>query len=538
MKETTKKGRKGRLFAFFRKALPVFAAALVMLCINPRTVYAADIYASGDNWELDTDGHLTISNQEGMEEWAPFGEAMTYRIFVKSVTIEQGVTSIPDNAFEHHHDLTSVTIPDGVTSIGNNVFADCPGLTSITIPDGVTSIGDGAFEDCRNLTSIMIPDSVTSIGDKAFNWCESLQSITMPDRVTNIGSYAFSNCSNLQSITVPASVTSIGDYAFSGCMSLKSSITIPDGVTSIGDDAFSSCISLPSVKILDGVTIIGTAAFSGCSSLRSITIPASVTEIGDSVFSYCTSLEEVTILGTSPPRFTNYNGQFAFEGTAFVTRNEKGIRVPMKALNNYMTEYAGWQNWREYIYGYNAPLNFDPTAEDYADTDIDVLGFTEDATVYSVDVEWGAMTFQYENTTWDATEHKTVAGAGWKVYDSVKNEALDTRTDAINRIQVTNHSNAGIWTTLAYAGAGDYADTSGSFEKKADDADTDYNETGEYLFLATADNAAEVNEAGIPTMGTVYFMPSGIKEEYKKSDGIKKWSQLGTITVGVLTEKP
>ncbi len=535
MKKTAK---KGRLFVFFRKVLPVFAATLVMLCINPRTAYAADIYASGDDWELDTDGHLTISNQEGMEEWAPIGEAMTYRIFVKSVTIEQGVTSIPNSAFRSHYELTSVTIPDGVTSIGSFAFYGCDSLRSITIPDGVTSIGDHAFDRCSSLTSITIPDSVTSIGDFAFEFCESLQNITIPDGVTSIGDSAFSSCSNLQSITVPASVTSIGDHAFFGCMSLKSSITIPDGVTSIGDHAFSSCISLPSVKILDGVTIIGTAAFQGCSSLRSITIPASVTEIGDSVFCDCTSLEEVTILGTSPPRFTNYNGQFAFEDTAFVTRNEKGIRVPMKALNNYMTEYAGWQNWREYIYGYNAPLNFDPTAEDYADTDIDVLGFTEDATVYSVDVEWGAMTFQYENTTWDAIEHKTVAGAGWKVYDSVKNEALDTRTDAINRIQVMNHSNAGIWATLAYAGADDYADTSGSFEKKADDTDTDYDETGEYLFLATADNAAEVSEAGIPTVGTVYFMPSGIKEEYKKSDGIEKWSQLGTITVGVLTKKP
>ena len=469
MKETAKKGRKGRLFAFFRKALPVFAAALVMLCINPRTVYAADIYASGDNWELDTDGHLTISNQEGMEEWAPFGEAMTYRIFIRSVTIEQGVTSIPDNAFLSHYNLTSVTIPDGVTSIGDEAFYGCKVLTSITIPDGVTNIGE---------------------------------------------------------------------YMFNNCESLQSGITIPDGVTSIGGCAFSGCKSLPSVTIPDGVTSIGGSAFSGCESLQSITIPASVTEIHDTVFFECFSLEEVTMLGTSPPKFFMNHGENAFTKTAFVTRNEKGIRVPMKALNNYMTDYSGWENWKEYIYGYNAPLNSDPTAEDYADTDIDVLGFTEDATVYSVDVEWGAMTFQYENTTWDATEHKTVAGAGWKVYDSVKNEALDTRTDAINRIQVMNHSNAGIWATLAYAGAGDYADTSGSFEKKADDADTDYNETGEYLFLATADNAAEVNEAGIPTMGTVYFMPSGIKEEYKKSDGIKKWSQLGTITVGVLTEKP
>ena len=47
-------------------------------------------------------------------------------------------------------------------------------------------------------------------------------------------------------------------------------------------------------------------------------------------------------------------------------------------------------------------MEIDLTDEDYCDTEIDVLGFTEDATVYSVDVEWGAMTFQYENATWDA----------------------------------------------------------------------------------------------------------------------------------------
>ena len=181
--------------------------------------------------------------------------------------------------------------------------------------------------------------------------------------------------------------------------------------------------------------------------------------------------------------------------------------------------------------------DYKPAKEAYADVEIPVWGFTEDATVYSVDVEWGAMTFQYENTTWDATEHKTVAGAGWKVYDSEKDEALETRTDAINRIQVTNHSNAGVWAALAYAGADDYADTSGGFEKETDDTVTDYDETGEYLFLDTADNAMADGEAGTPTTGTVYFMPSGIKEDYK-TDGITKWSQLGTITVGILTEEP
>lgn len=151
-----------------------------------------------------------------------------------------------------------------------------------------------------------------------------------------------------------------------------------------------------------------------------------------------------------------------------------------------------------------------------------------------MDVEWGAMTFQYEASTWDATAHKTVEGAGWKVYDSEKNKVLDTKTDAINRIQVTNHSNAGVRAVLAYAGEAGYEDTHGSFAKAAGDSTTSF--SGSAIRLATADNAKVAGTAGTPTVGTVYFMPDGIKEDLKKSDGITKWTQLGTITVSIETE--
>ncbi len=60
----------------------------------------------------------------------------------------------------------------------------------------------------------------------------------------------------------------------------------------------------------------------------------------------------------------------------------------------------------------------------------------------------------------------------------------------------------------------------------------------EYLTLSTADNSGDASVAGTPTTGTVFFMPSGIKEEYKKADGITKWSQIGTITIGIETEQP
>ncbi len=191
-------------------------------------------------------------------------------------------------------------------------------------------------------------------------------------------------------------------------------------------------------------------------------------------------------------------------------------------------------------------LGLDPTEESYTDVTIDVQGFTEDMTVYSVDMEWGAMTFQYENTIWDATAHKSIAGAGWKVYDSENSKALDTTQDAINQIKVTNHSNAGVYATLHYAGtktdAVDYTDTTGGFTKSAEDTDTQLTEkegdVPEYLTLSTADNSGDASVAGTPTTGTVFFMPSGIKEEYKKADGITKWSQIGTITIGIETEQP
>lgn len=213
-------------------------------------------------------------------------------------------------------------------------------------------------------------------------------------------------------------------------------------------------------------------------------------------------------------------------------------------------DYFGWAVYRSEDAKHKltgiSEWGIDPTDKDYSDTEIDVLGFTEDATVYSVDVEWGAMTFQYENTTWDATAHKTIAGAEWKVYDSENSKALDTTQDAINQIKVTNHSNAEVYATLNYAAVKtdtvDYSDTTGAFTKDTEDTDTQLTakagDVPDYLTLGTADNSGSADVAGTPTTGTVFFMPSGIKEEYKTSNGITKWSQIGTITVGIKTEQP
>ena len=239
---------------------------------------------------------MTISGKGAMANYSSAIDIPwnPYRDYVKTVVIEDGVTSIGDYAFRGCTSLASITISDSVTSIGSSAFYVCTSLASITIPDSVTSIGYSAFRECTALASITIPNSVKSIGDSAFSECTSLASITIPDSVTSIGYYSFNECTALASITIPNSVKSIGGYAFYRCTALAS-ITIPDSVTSIGDSVFSGCTALASITIPDSVTSIGKSAFYGCTSLASITIPDSVASIGYSAFSECTSLASITI---------------------------------------------------------------------------------------------------------------------------------------------------------------------------------------------------------------------------------------------------
>ena len=271
-------------------------------------------------WKLYEDGTLNISGTGAMKDYS-HSESNQSPVFdndiIKSVVIEDGVTSIGNSAFWSCGGLISVTIPDSVTSIGNFAFSGCvgltnitipnsvtcigmkgfggcSGLTSITIPNSVTSIDEGAFEFCSSLTSILLPDGITSIGVGAFGNCESLTDLAIPDGVTSIGDWAFEECSNLTSITIPSSVTNIGIRAFDGCSNLTS-ITIPDGVTSIGDWAFYHCNSLTNITIPGSVTNIGHSTFFGCKNLTSITILDGVTSIGMSVFSSCESLTDIII---------------------------------------------------------------------------------------------------------------------------------------------------------------------------------------------------------------------------------------------------
>ena len=138
--------------------------------------------------------------------------------------------------------LMTVTVLEGCTEIPANAFFECASIREISLPEGVTAIGRRAFYGCERLTAMTLPDSVTSIGDDAFHGCTRMVSFTGGAGLSELGVQAFMNCVSLTTVTLPNSVKKLPNSCFSGCLSLTS--LTADGVTSQGKQVFRHCDKL------------------------------------------------------------------------------------------------------------------------------------------------------------------------------------------------------------------------------------------------------------------------------------------------------
>ena len=346
-------------------ALTIFAVA----CAEN----VATVGQCGDNvsWVLNSSGDLTITGTGPMHDYNKDDDSNPWweELSVKTITIDNGVTTIGNWAFSWCENVTTVTIPGSVTSIGNCAFNECSGLKNITVPDSVTSMGFDAFCGCSSLTSLPIGKGMTDISVSAFSGCNSLKDITIPDHVTSIDDHAFEGCSGLTSIVIPKSVTDLGlgifydcpnlkkatikgnvaniyfGSLFSGCPSLteviissdnpyyssdgralynkdksellfcpdgiSGSFTIPGSVTRIKNDAFGDCRRLTDIMIPDSVINIEGYTFYGCTGLTGISIPTGITRIEAETFADCSNLSSVTL-----PAGIGFIDSKAFKGCA------------------------------------------------------------------------------------------------------------------------------------------------------------------------------------------------------------------------------
>lgn len=150
--------KKGKKFLSFSLAL------LLALGCLPLSVGAKESSGTcGENltWTLSGEGVLTISGSGEMEDYFDISASAPwdYEIGIKTLVIEDGVTSIGDGAFGACESLHDISLPDSLVKIGKYAFSSCYELTSVSIPASVTSMGEGVFFDCYQLESIQVAES-------------------------------------------------------------------------------------------------------------------------------------------------------------------------------------------------------------------------------------------------------------------------------------------------------------------------------------------------------------------------------------------
>ncbi len=330
-----------------KKKLLALSLALVMLIalfpavISPNAQAEVLTGPMGDSAEGVLDGEfstrtLTVSGSGPMYDFTKDDTQWYHeeRGLIMSLSVEDGITSVGDYAFQRLNSVRHVLLSDTVTSIGNGAFYSCFSLPELNLPESVTSVGDKAFAQCEDLKAIYIPAGVMTLGKDVFDGCESLteifyggteqqwagltESAALPEALKTVhyGSSGIiregtcgENLTWIQDKTGTLTISGTGDMEDYGWYDEENyethlptwnkwnvcRVVIEEGVTGVGAFAFDSCYSLTEVSLPSTLKTINAQAFAFCERLAPPVLPAGLLSIGDHAFWYCEEFETITI---------------------------------------------------------------------------------------------------------------------------------------------------------------------------------------------------------------------------------------------------
>lgn len=319
---------------------------------NSISVVASGTCGTNLTWELTNEGELTIEGTGEMENYESSSKYPWYscQSAIKSVIINEGVTTVGDYAFPIYTNLINLSLPNTIKIIGKNAFDTCEKLTSLIIPEGCTTIGYGAFLYCSGLNTITLPNSLTSIGDYAFASCWNIESLIIPEKVEFIGELAFRATTRLNTIRVDSNNTTFDSR--NDCNAI------------IETNTNKLRLGCSSTIIPNDIVIIGEGAFH--SQNLSVTIPQSVKAVESWAFNG--SSGQIKILCKTPPTIEHQN--------AFSSSTAE-IHVPYGCLESYADE--PWYTFRK-----NGKLKeFVPNIQS---------GTCGENLTYSLDLDYGELT--------------------------------------------------------------------------------------------------------------------------------------------------
>lgn len=297
-------------------------------------------------WDFDWDsGTLTIFGYGEMAECTEYD--LPDRVIhtspwdlttplIRKVVIEDGITSISNDAFCNHYLLESIEIPDSVKVIGRGAFRNCTSLRSITIPPGVTDI-EYSFPRCFFLEEINVrqpnpkyysvdgvlfnkdrelvlypenkrderyevPEGTKTIKTSAFSNNRCLRELVLPEGMERLEDDSILGPEYVETLYIPASLTDLGEYNFLATKEFRvaegnpmfevrgGALFTKDGKTLVSYPVHSeaTCYEVP-----EGVEEIAPGAFFAATHLKRVTLPGSLREIGRSAFAECLRLEIV-----------------------------------------------------------------------------------------------------------------------------------------------------------------------------------------------------------------------------------------------------
>ena len=141
-------------------ALIMALAMASSFCVSAEPFEKSGECGESLSWSLDSEtGVLRISGSGEMTDYvehktkydtdqAPWS---IYLYYIKSIVIEEGVTSVGDYAFFKCIYATELTLPESLTDVGAHAFEKCVSLDSI---------GEFAFAGCKKLVEYTLKDGV------------------------------------------------------------------------------------------------------------------------------------------------------------------------------------------------------------------------------------------------------------------------------------------------------------------------------------------------------------------------------------------
>lgn len=262
----------------FKRLGCIVLCAVLLMGVLPLSGFADHSFS----WSLEG-GTLTVSGSGDMAfgelPWADRLEE------IRSIRMDEDITSIQEGAFAGCGSLRSVTLPKSLRYVGKDAFRDCTELSWITLPSGLIGIEEGAFSGCAKLRSGFIPQSVSWIGDRAFDGDVLLngrrESAAEDYIEDNGGSFRPSNHQEYP----PASGNwgSIRWTLEKGKLTLSGTGAVA-GKTMVDFPWETHRAEISVLEVGEGITSIDPLAFAYCRKLTQVSLPASLEALAEGTF--------------------------------------------------------------------------------------------------------------------------------------------------------------------------------------------------------------------------------------------------------------